>query len=387
MSELFTRLRDSVASRNFSHVSIVVSKTGLEKSILDANQEFRSFLQKVGLHDFNAQTNGAAHKVKMPLMMVTLQGKVRKSVLTLYRSRTRGDARFWIQGLTAVVQPGDYLLVIYSASGLLAVSGSGPAILEAPTFRLLEQPVQQSIFEKLLVELRQLGEEGFMLAPEAGSSSIGRLLEDRLGIPMNSSKNPDYHGIEIKSSRSPKSRVTMFSQVPDWELSRLKSSSEILRDFGYETSEGRKLSCTLSVPVANSQSLFLYVDRDRRMLRAQFDELNPVDVVLWPLEVLEQRFMQKHAETAWVDAVTRVENGREYVRFVSVEHTSGPQIGEFMPLLRRGLITVDFLIRETGDKGYLFKVSPDGREKLFSNASRFRLSAKGLTPQTMSTFS
>ena len=42
----------------------------------------------------------------------------------------------------------------------------------------------ESIFEGLLDDLKKLSRRGFIVAPEAGPGSVGRLLEDELGIPM-----------------------------------------------------------------------------------------------------------------------------------------------------------------------------------------------------------
>jgi hypothetical protein len=62
------------------------------------------------------------------------------------------------------------------------------------------------------------------------------------------------------------------------------------------------------------------------------------------------------------------------VRFVALEHTTGPKAEMLVPMLRRGRIGVDFLLREDGDKGYLFKVSQLHREDLFEGSRRFILS-------------
>lgn len=368
-------IQGKLVVHNMAYVLCRVSRTGLKKSILDAAKDLRFFLKEAGYHDFEAQLRGEAYKKILPIKLITRAGALTDSSMTLYRSRTRGDCRFWIRGLSDSVLPDDDLIITQRTDGLLAFNSSMPEELVDKIILPLSgvSPSSASIFEKLLNDLRALGREGYILAPEAGSSSVGRLLEQRLGIAMNSSKNPDYQGIEIKSGRNPRSRSTLFSQVPAWDRSRLKSSSEVLREFGYPTPEGRKLSCTLSVPTANSQDLYLHVDRDERMLHARHNELDPRDVVVWPLDILEHRFAHKHAETIWVDAVSRSSEGKEYIRFVSAEHTTSPKVDQLASLLRQGRITVDFLIREGGDKGYLFKVAPDSRTHLFNKSRSFSL--------------
>lgn len=350
-----------------------ITRTGIVKSILDATKDFQSFLQIAKLHDFDGQLKGSEFKVQLPIRLIKESGDVVDSTISLYKSRTRGDERTWINSLHEIVNPGDSLIVAHSGLALFAFSASNRAAIEKlPVSR--DGPVPPpSIFENLLEDLRRLADRGFILAPEAGSTSVGRLLESELGIPMNSSKNPDYHGIELKTARNLNGRSTMFAQVPDWAASRVKSSGDILRQFGYQTPEGRKLSCTLSVKSANSQKLFLHLERDERSLHARCNELDPIDVVMWPLELLEERFVQKHSHTVWIQANCQTDYDKEYVKFVSIERTTDPVVEEFGNMLRQGKISVDFLIRENGDKGYLFKVGPAGREKLFRGSRKFLL--------------
>jgi hypothetical protein len=81
-------------------------------------------------------------------------------------------------------------------------------------------------------------------------TAVGRTLEAALGIQINSSKKPDYKGIELKSFRNKRdNRKNLFAQVPDWELSKFKSSAEILDAFGYQRQQDFKLYCTVSTTV------------------------------------------------------------------------------------------------------------------------------------------
>ena len=47
---------------------------------------------------------------------------------------------------------------------------------------------------------------------------------------MNSDKTPDYKGIELKSHRDKRSskKNVLFTQTPDWGISKLKSGREIV---------------------------------------------------------------------------------------------------------------------------------------------------------------
>jgi hypothetical protein len=79
----------------------------------------------------------------------------------------------------------------------------------------------------------------------------------------------------------------------------------------------------------------------------------------------------KHRETFWIGAeVRRDEADREHFQFVSVLHTKAPLLGNFLPLIDAGTITMDYTIRERPsgspkDHGYLFKISPSKLHLLF----------------------
>ncbi|WP_223948261.1 MvaI/BcnI family restriction endonuclease [Arthrobacter sp. NtRootA1] len=346
----------------------------MRKSILDATTDFRELMKSSGFHDYDTQGFGPTFKVLIPVDVITRSGELVPSSMSLYRAKSRGDERVWLRSIDNVLNAGQILIVAIVGDRILCFNGSHSREEDYRVISdLLKRDKGPSIFEELLVKLRDLSSRGFILAPDAGSSSVGRLLEQELGIPMNSSKNPDFRGIELKAGRITNARSNLFAQVPDWDISQIKSSTKILEAFGYETPEGRKLSCTLSVRSANPQSLFLHLDKDAQLLHARFNPLAPEDVVSWSLHKLEERLNQKHAQTVWVDAVSRMEGEKEYLRFVGLERTTEPIFPEFVRLLRRGKITVDFLIRNEGDKGFLFKIRPVDRSELFKGSRSFDL--------------
>ncbi|MGJ3189632.1 MvaI/BcnI family restriction endonuclease [Paenarthrobacter sp. FR1] len=369
-----SRVVTFLAERAIPFSYIRTTATGLRKSILNAPVDFRDLMKTSGLHEYETQGFGPKFKVLLPVDVITGSGAMIESTMSLYRAKTRGDERVWLPSIDDVLEAGDVLIVAIVGGRLRCFNGSH---LSSESFReiseLLKAQNEPSIFEELLARLRILGSRGYIAAPQAGSSSVGRLLEQELGIPMNSSKNPDYRGIELKAGRITNARSNLFAQVPDWEISPLKSSAAILESFGYDTPDGKKLSSTLSIRSANSQSLFLHLDRDTQRLHARSNPLEPEDVVSWSLEKLEERLFQKHSQTIWVDAVSRMEGGVEYLWFVGLERTANPIFPEFLRLLRRGRITVDFLIRSDGDKGFLFKISPRDRSALFEGSRYFNL--------------
>jgi hypothetical protein len=185
-------------------------------------------------------------------------------------------------------------------------------------------------------------------------TAIGRTLETLLGIDINSSKKPDYKGIELKSYRDKRgNRKNLFAQVPDWNLSKFKSSAEILNTFGYIRGDDFKLYCTVSTLVRNSQGLKLKMNAEISQLIENSDKASVGDFVVWGLETLHKRLLEKHNETFWIAADSVIIGGKEHFQYKKVEHTKKPIVSQFDILLEQGIITLDHLIKKksTGSVG------------------------------------
>jgi len=372
-----------LTSNRVPHGTIQPTRTGLGKSILDATEVFREFLEAFGIHDYVRQPQGTDFKVTLPAALFDSGGaRVLESKASLYRPVTKlGDPRIWFSGLPKLSSPGDivaavwheksFWLVNLSATSLESIS-SGRSELAAMLAPYLS--TKRGVVDSLLELLNGVAQKGFLRAPVVGSTAIGRLLETELGIAINSRKAPDYFGIELKSSRSPSNRVTLFAKTPEWGRSRFRKSSEILAAFGYDRGGVMKLSCTLSGRTTNSQGLSLKLRESLDELHAISDRQDP-RVAVWELAALRHSLATKHDETFWVKAATVKRDGWEYIKFTSVEHTSKPMIEQLSPAFEAGVVTVDFLIRERGDKGYLFKVLPKNLNALFPPSRKYSLAS------------
>lgn len=237
----------------------------------------------------------------------------------------------------------------------------------------------ESIALELLLKLRQIKASGSLVAETTGDTAIGRAVELALGIYQNPSKTPDYKGIEIKSKRGnrrSKTRSTLFAQVPDWNISNLKSSGEIIDTYGYERNGDLRLYCTISTQNYNSQGLGFEI---RDNILVEVDNINNVDVASWPMELLCDRLLSKHKETFWVTANTKIVNNREHFILESIIHTQNPNFDQFLALLNQGFITMDHLIKRKGgishayEKGPLFKIKPEYLSTLFPEPVEYSL--------------
>ena len=258
---------------------------GLKKSIMDATAPIRHLLKRSGLHDYETQLQGEDHKVVFRSQLVTNDG-FDERLASLYRPLTKdGDPRIWFSRLRNYANAGD-VLGLLSHGGILylinvtqiPIAGILGDDSRHPLKDLLEDIKRSAtrVALELLGLLRTIARRGFIPAEGSGDTAVGRTLETALGIKQNSRKTPDYKGIELKSYRFRKGiRKNLFAQVPDWQLSKFKSSSEILNHFGYQRAGAFRLNCQVCATKPNSQGLRLKLDLEAdRLIECSLDRSN-----------------------------------------------------------------------------------------------------------------
>ncbi len=362
--------------------------TGLEKSIMDATGSVRSYLKANKIHDFEFQKQGQESKVQIASFLIGSNELV-NSVASLYRPNTKkGDPRIWFKGLGSYSNANDILGIIAFEMKLYVLNITQidlHSLIESEVSNPLQELVNEinqisnEVANELLILLNKIAINGPVPALLKADTSVGRTLETLLGIKSNSSKNPDYKGIELKSYRDKRgNRKNLFAQVPNWNLSKFKSSEEILNAFGYNRDEDFKLYCTVSTLVRNSQGLKLKIDAEIRQLFENSDKSNIGDFVIWSLETLHKRLLEKHNETFWIAADSIIEDGKEYFQYKKVEHTKKPIVSQFDILIEQGIITLDHLIKrvqsgKVSEKGPLFKIKPNAVALLFPPSQIYKL--------------
>lgn len=375
------------------NVSFIVPTTiGLEKSIMDATAEVREFMIDHKLHNYSKQKQGQDHKVHLRTTLLS-QGLVKYTKTSLYRPNTKsGDPRMWISGLKTYCDPYDLLAFIASSSGMVVVNCSQSnlsEILDSKNiiFKEIIMPCLNSASEpekELLEKMKEISNLGFIQTKRKGDTGVGFTLETLLGISANNSRAPDYRGIEIKSKRycSRKGRrSTIFSQVPNWDLSRLKSSRDLLSERGRFSKKKNRVQLfhELSALKSNSFDMRLLVDTTKDQLQQIYTAREPhILDVLWDFPLLKRRLSEKHSETFWVTAETKGKNGTETEEFWynSVKHTGGIDLSAFPILLDLGVITLDYTIKATlnggvKDQGYLFKMNSTDLDLLFNHVTEY----------------
>ncbi len=381
----------SIFKENNTPVAFIVpTRTGLEKSIMDATASVRNFLQSSRFHDFNTQEKGEANKQVLPIKYI-YGDEVVESKISLYRPLTKqGDPRLWVYGLKKYAKSGDLHALVSSEEQLIMVNCSHTNLKKEFSDRsslLFHSSSHQmsSTAQELLNKLKVISKKGFIKSLKSGDTGIGYTLETLLGIKQNSSKLPDYKGIEIKSMRDRGTRNTLFSKVPDWGKSRIGSAEDLVNLRGQKNNNYGNIKTifhTIKSTHANTYGLQLDVDSNFVHQVYTKGKLYQKDVC-WELSSLQQRINEKHKETFWIDAETRLNNNHEEFHYKSVLHTGNPDPSVLSTLIEADLITVDYLIWEKtknwekyiNKSGYdfLWKMKSKNKDFLFKFSEKYSL--------------
>lgn len=378
-SQLSLKNRKYLAQKGIDYGLLSVTQTGLDKSIMDAIGSLRTYFKDHKYHNYDEQLQGTIFKALNPCVLVIADNDYQDQKVSLYRPETKkGDPRIWIYGLKNHTKAGDEIVLIIDKGTLYVFNISE---LDLSQNQILNHIINdyEAVAQELLSQLQLLSKNGPLKAIKTGHTAIGMTIEQALGIPANSSPFPDYKGIELKSARLNKApnRTTLFAQVPDWSISMLKSSQQIVDKYGYERDGDLKLYCTLTTTKYNSQGLGFDIDFNNDLL----NEIHEKDghVVSWLGQTLRNKLLEKHRETFWINANSHVDNGDEYFTLKSIVHTKNPLASQFLILMEQGIITMDHLIKRknrTGgarEKGPLFKIKPQHLDLLFPEPQNYEL--------------
>ena len=387
-----------LVDKQIEFATIQITETGLKKSILDATAPVRAYFKEKNVHDYDLQLQGPEHKRIVDTYIMTETARYLTKT-SLYRPVTKkGDPRLWVNKIRDVefLRANDIFAIIAHKNIFFTVNLSTVDI-STVCLSPVDTPLKDLIFE-LSREKNSVSNEllglikdrmtDWMPAEILADTGIGRTVESILGIEMNPSKAPDFKGIELKSHReASRVRNTLFTQTPEWAISRLKSGRAIVDEYGYipDGYNHKSLHVTLSANKPNQQGLGLLLQPQLGLLEA--DEFSTIplddgtfrkinDVAVWKLIKLHERLLTKHRETFWIDAETKIESGREFFRVSEILHTKNPIPSQFDVLLDQGQITVDFLLcRDSGGDTYSFKIKGKARPLLFPQSETYNLRA------------
>lgn len=360
---------------------LVPTPTGYGKSIMDATAPVRALFKDAGVHDYYSQAQGPAHKVVLRAYFVHHDG-LTETTASLYRPVTKkGDPRIWFSNLRNYCDACNLLALVLNGSDVLVFNLSDPALersllYEGEAYHLLESIAENDnrIANELRAKIQAIHDMGFIPAITHGDTAVGDTLEHALGIERNNSRQPDYHGIELKASRITRNgtrrattRQTLFAKVPDTG----KSYREIVETYGKwqiprnSDVERFQLYETFKASRINAYGLRLHIDENADELQIiSENEGRPTFVSAWKLDTIRDAILSKHKETFWVKARSIVRDGVEYFRYDLILHTKGPNVSLLSALFESDIITLDLAahFKPDGswrDHGILFKMMPD----------------------------
>ena len=390
---LETKIVQFLVNKQIEYATIQITQTGYNKGILDTTVPVRAYFLEKGVHDFEKQPKGQDHK-KMVNSYILTDTEIKSTQSSLYRPETKdGDPRMWVYKLKEYVNPDDIFAIIVYKGSLYVINLTQIDIEKAYKSALIN-PIQDlinslhgiatSVSEELLGMIRDRMSD-WLPSEVMADTGIGRTVETVLGIPMNDSKMADYKGIELKSKRIGSTTTgALFTNTPDWAISKCKSGREIADKYGYLRPglERNTLQVTVSALKPNAQGLGLEVNWKDEWLEmnhfamhtnenGKFIKLH--DVSVWTLLHLHERLAEKHHETFWIDVESRIKGSVEEFRVTTIEHTKNPLLPQFDVLLEQGKIKLDLMLSRPSGRGdtYSFKMDKRWRPLLFPESETY----------------
>lgn len=225
------------------------------------------------------------------------------------------------------------------------------------------------IFESPLNELvtlfEKVSELGFLRTMRPGDTGIGYTFETLIGIQANSDKDPDFKGIEIKCSRSRKSKnkrtspsgkQTLFSLIPKW--GELSGRRELVEKYGEKDDLRNRLAiyCTIKV-VPNSYGWNLEVDDEAMLIYVCHNRKRILHYDMYDLQLALE---SKHKESVFITAEAKGQGDEEEFYYDSLIHCREVLFSEYIALIKENLAGLDFSIHlkdgKVRDHGFLWRL-------------------------------
>lgn len=228
---------------------------------------------------------------------------------------------------------------------------------------------------ELIKKLKEIKDMGYIKTHRAGTTGIGKTLEDLLGIKENNIPGPNAEMIELKSTRKNiTSMLTLFTKSP---LPR-KANSVLLQRYGYKLLKGtgeKELHTTVNALRYNNlkgkHGFKINTEKDRICL------VNPQNEILgyWDKETLRESFERKLPKLLYVKAETKGYDHNEKFWFNEAWLLSRFNFNNFVNLLKRGIILVDIRIGQysdgrSHDHGTGFRVFPNQLDLCFQHREK-----------------
>ncbi|MEK4701966.1 MvaI/BcnI family restriction endonuclease [Solibacillus sp. FSL R7-0668] len=361
---------------NKDYALVRLTSTMLEKSIIDASFLIRNMLRKNGIVDFQSIEQGKKNRVLKDSFILS-KSEIIKVTSSFYRPNTKkGDPRFWLYKFKDFVDVNTLIYLTPYKNHLMVIvlddyfdSSFINKVFSSETIQL-----KAEILEKINI----VREKGFVYsvsdAKKIAPKDVGDTFEREMGIEPNIKPTADYKGkVELKAKRkASKTKDSLFSQVPDWSASKIKSAGELILKYGYPHSkkpEYLALYVTVS-NIPNKQGFYLKVEEEKEQL--VMCDKHGTALCVWHFKDIEAKLLAKHPSTLWIMADEESINNHWHFKYTDAVLTRNPIFTSFLSLIEQGKITYDWRAKvkpdRTGydDHGNGFRLNPKYRNELFA---------------------
>lgn len=375
-SEKENEIIEFINQYNLNEFALIrMTETMLDKAIIDASELLRQILFNNKFIDFKELVPGGAKEFREAIIVKDMIVETKAS---FYRPKTKsGDPRFWIYDFKKYTSTNELIYLTIFDKKIVAIPIVSIENIQNTIKDVFDDIQKDKIVIRLRKELDILKSVGFIesVSPyKRAPKDVGLTLEKFLNVKVNSLKTPDYLGkIELKSKREDSKKDSLFSKVPDKDISKYKTVKEIISKFGYWDDDNKRIALYNNiVTIPNSQGLYLSTDNIKLQLHQKFEkDLQYDDVCSWHYKTLKTALETKHPTTLWVDADEKVINDKIYFLYRNFTLTSKPLFSEFISLIDRNLINFDWKghIKDgkKRDHGPGFRIDKSNRKFLFKD--------------------
>lgn len=358
-------------------VLIRMTPTMLKKSIMDASHPFRLLLKENLGIDYTVMPRGAKNGLKGEVELL-INGELHTRTISYYRPETKkGDPRFWISRLHNELNAFDMLLLTVWEGKLYALPliGDIDVFTEAlkKIFYVDIDTLPEAILE-IQTYIKDIYQTGWIKTQRAGDTGVGYTFESLIGIEANSSKEPDYKGVEIKCSRQHASTLqTLFSKTPNYADLPNKRKDLVVNHGYWDADKNRyALYMTIKALEENSKGWKLNFDYDQERIYVVKDGKN---IVYYEYQILQDALAQKHKSTVFIKASSKQRKKKndpdELFLYEAAYYCEDSSFINFIALMEEGKISLDFAIHhdpqtgKTRDHGFLWRIGKEYIPLLF----------------------
>lgn len=363
---------------NRDYALIRLTTTMLNKSIIDASFIIRNLFKKNNIVDYEYIKQGTENKILKTSLLISGSKDI-KIKTSFYRPNTKkGDPRFWLSKFKSIANANDLIYLTVFEETLVVILLDENFNINYIKSKFADSKIQ--LKSEILNKINLIREKGFVYSvsesEKMSARDVGDTFEREMGIEPNSSPAADYKGqVELKAKRiNSRTKDSLFSQVPYWKDSLMKSTSDIVLKYGYphnELPDFASLYVTVS-NLPNKQGLYLKIEEEEELL-TMCDNTN-TRVCVWRFKDIEKKLLNKHPSTLWILAEEKLENNQNRWQFKYTDAilTRNPIFVSFLNLIKEGKITYDWRAKvkldgtASRDHGNGFRLNPNYRGILFA---------------------